>query len=106
MLESLAGWDQTRSSCPTNKLAIATPLIVSSNWAYIWCGYLVSPSQGKEAGVWTLSGSEEAKSQGRVLGGSAVDGVQREVVALLLAHLTHQRSPKTKQVWESCGPPK
>jgi hypothetical protein len=29
--------------------------------------------------------------------GYIVDGVQREVVALLLAHLTHQRSPKTKQ---------
>ncbi len=38
--------------------------------------------------------------------GSAVDGVQREVVALLLEHLTHPRSPKTKQIWESCGPPK
>jgi len=38
--------------------------------------------------------------------GSVVDGVQREVVALLLGHLTYPRSPKTKQIWESCGPPK
>jgi len=44
---------------------------------------------------------------GRIPGeGSVVDGVQREVVALLLGHLTHPRSPKTKQIWESCGPPK
>jgi len=44
---------------------------------------------------------------GQILGeGFIIDNVPREVLALLLAHLTHQRPLKTKQVWESCGPPK
>jgi hypothetical protein len=30
--------------------------------------------------------------------GFVIDGVQRKVIIILLAHLVHQRSPKTKQV--------